>query len=137
MSRSEVPTMTDDPNVVVSLCADEQIALVNKLRAQYNVPVIGTGDYNRNQDHEHYTRMLADAGLYDTMKTLLAASDGRLVNNLAGTGTIGYSRSSTNKNYIDHIAVSNGYETLRYQTIVGNLSYWASDHSPHIADIKI
>lgn len=111
---------------------NEEIALVNSLRTQYNVPIFCTGDFNNKTDTDEYNLFRQNAGVEDLLKQ--AKANGGLINQCGGCGSVGTVR--TGGSYIDHIFGSGDYTALRYETITGNRTQWCSDHSPHIADIK-
>lgn len=117
----------------VEKSVSEEIALVNSLHSQYDIPIFCTGDFNSNQYSAEYDRFLSETGVADLCSQ--ADEAGALVNLCGGFGTLGSPR--TDRRYIDHIFGIGSYTALRYETILGNEILWISDHAPHIADIKL
>ena len=112
---------------------DAQIEVVNDLKQRYDVPIFCTGDFNCNPTMEEYARFRAETNVQSTREQ--AIENGVLANNVAGCNGVGVPRNAGG-NYIDHIFGYGSYEVLKYETVLGK-AIWISDHSPHIADIKL
>lgn len=116
----------------VAACVQEEIELVNRLKAEEQVPVFCTGDFNNRQDSENILSFREATGLRDSM--LDAKENGTLVNYCGGCGNVGSTRTSDT--YIDHIFGYGDYEVLKYETVLGNRVIWLSDHAPQYTDIR-
>ncbi|MGM9682850.1 MAG: endonuclease/exonuclease/phosphatase family protein [Eubacteriales bacterium] len=117
----------------VQLCLQEETTLINSLYAQHNVPIICTGDFNSKQDTEDYVKFISGAALKDMLTD--AETNGGRMNRAGGCGNPGQPRSNSG-NYIDHIYSTSECTGWRFETVLDNMAYFMTDHSPMIADIQ-
>ena len=105
-------------------------ALALRLKEQYKVPVITTGDYNVREEDEYIKNFVSKTGFSE-------AKFAAKVINRAGTSThaIGKPRG-TGAQSIDHIFGSQDAEFLYFNTLVDQSILDASDHLPIYADIR-
>ena len=110
--------------------SEEMAALALRLKEQYNVPVITTGDYNVREEDEYIKNFVRTTGFSEAKLTAK-------VINRAGTSThiLGKPRG-TGAQSIDHIFGSQDVEFLYFNTLIDNSILDASDHLPIYADIK-
>lgn len=110
--------------------SDEMAALALKLKEQYKVPVITTGDYNVLEEGEYIKNFVSKTGFSE------AKSEAK-VKNRVGTSThaIGKPRG-TGAQSIDHIFGSQDAEFLYFNTLIDQSILDASDHLPIYADIR-
>lgn len=110
--------------------SDEMAALALRLKEQYKVPVITTGDYNVREEDEYIKNFVSKTGFSE-------AKFAAKVINRAGTSShaIGKPRG-TGAQSIDHIFGSQDAEFLYFNTLVDQSILNASDHLPIYADIR-
>ena len=118
----------------VQMCINEEVALINSLKAKYNLPIVCTGDFNSKQDTDDYYRFMSEAGVAEMR--IVARDNNGLINKAGGCGMVGTLRNANSGNYIDHIYGTSECNALRYETLITNYIYCMTDHSPQIADIQ-
>lgn len=115
------------------LSMEEHAAFIERMRSTYNCPIFSTGDYNAKQDSQILADFLNRAAAQSLR--VQAVDAGVLANDCGGCNSVGTPR--TGGNYIDHIIGSGNYTVKRYETVVGSMVHWLSDHSPQFADVVI
>lgn len=115
------------------LSGEDAAKSINILKARFNLPIFCTGDYNSKPEDANMLYYLSTAGMQSLR--LQAKDAGVLANKISGCGTVGSNRGEGN--YIDHITGSGSYTVLRYETVVGSMAHWMSDHAPQFADVKL
>lgn len=112
--------------------SSEMADIVKGLEAQYNCPVITTGDYNSRESTEMYKNYVAKTGYTEAKYTA------KKINRACVTyHDLGKNISSTGKaESIDHIFGSSKVEFLYFNILINKTVIDASDHCPIYADIK-
>lgn len=118
------------PNRLVQ--AKEMGEKVKALQTAYGCPVITTGDYNRARITEEYKLFVETAGVRDAQWDSVQAVNNRY-KTTHGVG----SRAEPGETAIDHIAYTDGAESLFYINHTDAPAVNASDHNPIMADIRL
>lgn len=113
----------------------ERAEQVNRLRAEHNVPVFCTADYNNGLTDTPFLNFFEVA---TEVKALLhqAKDAGVLVNENSGVAGVGLKRVRSD-NYIDFVLGCGNYTVKRYETVLSCMTMFASDHSPMVADVTL
>lgn len=112
--------------------ATEMAELVNKLAADYGVPIFCCGDYNCDEQSLPFGTFMKATGFIDPKYKAQKIDNPVKTYHKLGTGA-----STSAAVGIDHIACSPNANVLYYNTLIGD--YWtnASDHLPIYIDIYL
>lgn len=116
--------------------AEEYVAFVEELEAKYNVPVLGTGDFNSTEGSDRANKHKPYATLVEKLHEAKYTAD-KISRPCTTWHTFGSMVSIANAGSFDHIFGTDRVKFKYFNTLVDSFLMKTSDHCPIYADLVL
>ena len=116
--------------------AEEYVALVEELEAKYNVPVVGTGDFNSTEGSDRADKHKPYATLVEKLHEAKYTAE-KIQRQCSTWHTFGSQVSVSKAGSFDHIFGTDRVTFKYFNTLVDSFLMSTSDHCPIYADLVL